>query len=919
MADPSTIVDVAGLQLSNNTFSASPPGSLRIANNIVINNKGVGEHRNGQAWQAVVDSGALWIPFAMADFIGQVIVNSSKGLAMAGDYKLGYVNGSSVASYSGAPFTPVGPRMQFAAFSRFTNFCTTAGPKVLEAYNGTPRASGLLRMPDCVAGPSLVKAPDAVLLPYNTSVAYRTVLRRTTSNGVSLLSPPSGRAIAVNRILVPKGGLVRVSNVVTATLPTTRKPEQLAIGDTFTLTPGEANFAAGTYTVTGKTATTFTYASIAANAVSTLPQDADCGIRASGVSAALPIDAVAGDFLRLYRSLVSSVGSSSPDDEMYLVAEIKLQSGQIPSRQASFTDNVPQSALVDPLYSNPQTGEGSAQVNLQPPLYRDVTSWNQMLWFSNTKGQHELRIQMLGVGSPDGVQDGDTITIDGNVFTFKTSAPNPLLNEVQLYDDDLPSVNIEKTTQALCSFAATNGPGLDGEIMLYSGDNGSILIQRCDFGAQFAVRVSRPTSWTPSMSSSSDTLSDNSPQQNQLAYSKLAQGEAVPPVNFLAIGSANFGISRIIGLRESLLIFKAGDGIYSVSGQAPFLVNQISTANITAPGACAQFADAAWVYTDQGILRVSDSGGCSVVSRQIETELNRLFALSPDDTEDYAIAVPYEVERRIMFFVPSDAQDVDGRPAMTCFCYCNATQAWTKLEFNEVPYCGVVSQRKLELGVWDETNQTGRVTQERKGQSPAYLDKADANWTNQITVANVDGNPLWVQFLTPVNIGSGVQQGQWRSKVVSFVHSSNVYEVADNIPWADAGEDCSIYEPYPVAINWQPQGSPSSRKALTRMTTLYQPESFTNVSGQVTLSTDQMQAVAEIAAPSLGFGRSMFGIDPFGDSSPLVVDSNPIDAPWANAAQFFPGFEFNEAWCTFRIQGVHLRLEGADAPTGRGK
>ena len=47
MADPD-ILDISGLQLSNNTFSASPRGALSKATNGVISQKGVFQPRNGQ-------------------------------------------------------------------------------------------------------------------------------------------------------------------------------------------------------------------------------------------------------------------------------------------------------------------------------------------------------------------------------------------------------------------------------------------------------------------------------------------------------------------------------------------------------------------------------------------------------------------------------------------------------------------------------------------------------------------------------------------------------------------------------------------------------------------------------------------------------------------------------------------------------
>ncbi len=114
-------------------------------------------------------------------------------------------------------------------------------------------------------------------------------------------------------------------------------------------------------------------------------------------------------------------------------------------------------------------------------------------------------------------------------------------------------------------------------------------------------------------------------------------------------------------------------------------------------------------------------------------------------------------------------------------------------------------------------------------------------------------------------------------------------------------------------------GSPSSRKTLTRLAWVFKPEWFETYTGLSTVQTDQIQAELEIETPFVGFGLSSFGTAPFGDPTPLVVDVNPIDAKWTNAAEFFPGFKFHEVWPKFKLQGFVPLLETQGAPAGRGK
>src|SRR5579864_9038104 len=134
MASP-VIESISGLQLSNNDFSASPPGSQSVATNLVINSKGVAEPRRGQAWASTMPAAAD-LPFALAEFQGAILAQygTSKTDTSQG---LGYVSGGSIAAYSGT-YNPVGDdgvstsygRMKFALAALCLNFCGRSGPYV---------------------------------------------------------------------------------------------------------------------------------------------------------------------------------------------------------------------------------------------------------------------------------------------------------------------------------------------------------------------------------------------------------------------------------------------------------------------------------------------------------------------------------------------------------------------------------------------------------------------------------------------------------------------------------------------------------------------------------------------------------------------------------------------------------------------
>lgn len=936
----------SGLQVSNNTFSATPPGSTYIANNVVESQKGVLEPRNGQNFASTITGSGNRKALQLTEFDGAVLVSASTD--GTDDFNLGYVNSGVTTPYTsfGGLFNPVDNatpdqhRIKFAQAEGFLYWCCNNGPRALEAFDAQPRIAGLPRMPDEFLNNLQPYAGSQ--MPYNCNAAYRTVLRRPTSSGVSILSPPSGRLIVTNRIFIPVGSLTKASSVATATF-TGGVRFFLTTGDTFVLAPGEADFPAGPYTVTGETATTFTFGITSGSATNTVAQDAqpgnaaNAGFRTPVIQASLPSVAVAGDFVQLYRSVFTSDSSVDPTDELYQCAEIELQGGDIASGVCLITDQTPQSILSNPLYSNPTTGEGADQINLQPPLYRDVANFDSRTFYANTTGLHSLNLEMLGVGAANGIQDGDTITVADSLhtltLTFK-NAPSTGL-EVQIVSSGLASQNIAATTTNLIqTFFVAVGPfGSNYPWAMYSAsqdnnsDNGAatgipgkILVARTDYlDDPLKITVSRPATWTPALSATVPTLTTNARVPNQLVYSKDQEAESVPPVNFLTIGAKNYAIARIVALQQGLIIFKQGDGVWSLTGSGgSYTVLRISTANIIAPDCCGAGSDFAWALTDQGpsVMRFTPVGSVGAKSRSIETVIRELVAEFPDEVFGDSFFVNYEIERRVMFYLPTGTQS-NGDVQLTNYCYNTATDSWTTLDG---AYSGIVtSTHFLWLGQYDAiANAQNVITKERK--TNTQLDKADISYTSSITAVNVGGDPLVIMLgVGTARPGDGISQGIWATKIAALRPDigPNTVQVFEAIPWSVAA--CTLYIAYPVEVQFQPSGDPIAAKKLTRMSLVYKPGEFANYFGNVTIFTDAIQAELCIPSPSLGFGSTPFGAGPFGNPSLMVKDTNPIAASHVSAAQFFPGFRTQEVWLKFKLQGVGMMLETATAPANRGK
>lgn len=194
-----------------------------------------------------------------------------------------------------------------------------------------------------------------------------------------------------------------------------------------------------------------------------------------------------------------------------------------------------------------------------------------------------------------------------------------------------------------------------------------------------------------------NTFSTASVNPNRLYFSKYQQPEAFPTLNYLDVGAKNQAIERILALRDSLLIFKQ-DGIYRVTGpQAPnFTLYALDLTNfILAPDSAVVLSNLVYMFSNQGIVAVSDSG-VQVISRAIE---NKLFPLlNNPDFKFISFGIAYETDRAYIIYVPSNATDTG---ATQCFRYNLFTQSWTS--WNKPAKSGSVllSSNRLYLGVDD--------------------------------------------------------------------------------------------------------------------------------------------------------------------------------------------------------------------------
>jgi hypothetical protein len=181
----------------------------------------------------------------------------------------------------------------------------------------------------------------------------------------------------------------------------------------------------------------------------------------------------------------------------------------------------------------------------------------------------------------------------------------------------------------------------------------------------FTVTSSAPAKWTPDLTSSAAAPAYKG---NVLCFSKAGRGDAVPPVNQLAVGPAGANIRATVAFRERLLVWTDA-GLYAVDGTDAynFSVTLVdSTARILAARSAVVLRDRAYAWCYDGIVEISD-GGTRRISEPIEPtlrEIREVFAgdgvTFPGITAGFAIADRRNNE--VQFFYASKADGaVDSR------------------------------------------------------------------------------------------------------------------------------------------------------------------------------------------------------------------------------------------------------------------
>lgn len=902
-----------GLWTSPSPLSA-PLGSYAEADNCVVNNPDVVESRRGYEYVPYF--------FGTEDTQGAGALFSYRGVLFVqfGDL-LAYDTGITFQDIPGAGFTPpdVGVlRMQAQEASNNLYVTTLSGVKVIDT---AAPASSLVSGVPLGAPPQtrsrltrLYGEPDSGWLLPNYQTAYVLTWLRTDANDTPHEGVPSNAIYVTNPADITAFTMAKAvsSDVVEVT---TTDPHGLNVGDRIQVTYGTptVDFPDGVKTVSalgrisdgGDTSHVFQFVDSVVNAgpgtvgpAGTIASDS----KNVQVAFSIPPDIDATFTARIYRAKATTPVTVFPRSQYYLTKEHQLTAGDIATGGVVLIDYTTDKLLQDALYTNTDDGEppdSSVQNdNSRPPLATDICLFDERLWGANYQEYATFPFALLGVGAPNGLQVGDTITIDSITYTAVAESAAVLADTTfrVFLSSDSPTVNVTNTAESL-ALAVTKTVFSNCDCYYTSGVEdipGQLLARRRILNAGlFTIYVSRVSAWGPEMTTTSvDALSASvNAATNGLWYSKQNQPEAVPLLNRQPIGPTNCRILRIRPLRDKLFVFTDIAGIWTVNNTYPYNVYPVSqTAVLLAPDSLVNFDDDLYCLSTQGVTRVNASGP-AILSIPIEQDIKRLFGTGLARLKTLAFGIGYESYRKYILSMPTEPTDTYNTQS---FVYDVATKTWTR--WTKPISAGVVVPQTDFLYIGSRL--VNKISKERKNFD--RTDYADESFT--LNIVSSSDTSVTVDTTVGVTAGDLLYVDPILQATVVSVTSATVLEIHETVPWA-AGT-ATVFTGIANRLVYSPvfSGGPEQLKHYREVNYHFRRPAFSL--GQATFSSDLNPQENTKTLALGGWGDPEW--EGFAWSQPALIRNKRVIATTGSqrVAYLSAGFSLREAQSQWQLLGV---------------
>lgn len=599
-------------------------------------------------------------------------------------------------------------------------------------------------------------------------------------------------------------------------------------------------------------------------------------------------------FFQVYRSKASAYNPGltppvdvTPDDELQLIIEEPVTATDLTNGYITYTDSTPDSLMGAFLYTN-ETQDGITQSNYQPPICKDVALYKSCVFYANTKSLSSFSTSLLSASS---LANNDTITIGTEVFTagvdFQISTkPDPALAIEETVESFIEAVNNNSDCKCY-AFYSSSDTDIPGKFTLQARDKNEDNI---------TVTSSVPTAFYPALDNQKTVSEEN---KNRVYFSKPQQPEAVPILNYIDVGSANYDIKRIVALRDSLFILKS-DGIYRISGEtaSSFTCKLFDgTTKIIATETAVAFNNMVYAVADQGIITISETG-VSIISMPIENDLFELSEYANFATLSFAVA--YGSDRKYILFVPTKPDDTTCTQAFIYNSYTNSFVRWDMSRS-----CGVVrpneeKQGELFLGTID-----GVTYIERKNFT--IEDYCDDEYQVTIT-ASSEYQVTLASLPAEVQVGFTIRQGRYSSIIEAIDSDTKTLTLSNNSLYEL--DDATIYTPIRKTIEWFPItcNNPSFFKHFREITFMFLEAKFRDLSFSVYSDSSPDSESTEIVATSLGaWGYGGWGNLPWGgDIGGRQAIRSYIPLEKSRCRWLDLSLTSNQAFTQFAVSGISL-------------
>lgn len=789
-------------------------------------------------------------------------------------------------------------------------------------------------------------------LAVDRCVAYRHLFKLTDSNAREIVGPVSDRVTVVNppAMTIAAGQLSRGISA-TSVSATGGAPHLFKMGDHPSLSPGEANFAAGEKSLTEVFSDTTVFYTEAGGPFTTnaVIQTLSYGTSQVTLRITLPDGLTVDHVVQVYRSEVAPAATSTPGEEMYLVYEARLTATDISAGYLDVLDNTPDVLLGPTGYFSPSR-DGIDGNHVAPLLAKEVATSGSVLLAANLRDKHRLEIDLIALdptatpgGSQGGLAQADIITFRRGSAVFQiifSTLADPAFaaftgKSNYLYSPSSVAKGIERTALSLVSVinAMPDNTFLDASYVSGVDDApGRILLAARDFTTtQFTVDCERSKAWNPELLLDGSTYSARSTQAitpGRVAWSLPDQPDAFPSLQFQDVGLGDEAVLRVIPLRDQTLIIKERS-LWMQSGAWPnFRFDLLDdTVRVIAPDTATVHGGQVYALTAQGVAQISD-GGVGLVSLPCDEDFLALLGAPFSVAKVLSWGCSRESEHQYLLGVPEDSLDVT---ATTVWCWNSLSKQWTKWPIART--CAAVESVSDLLYLGD--GHPGRTRRERKAydNSDAVEEAFGAAFLAYLP-DNAEPKQLFMLDVTGIEVGDYIEDSAGKRARITrvdaafgpLIFSEDGPATAPAV-WVDTLEDwtgyidnaaVTIHKAIPHLIERLPQsmGAAASGKQAQATVLHFRRECFQ--ASVVSLASDISPAF--VAAKTLqrsGWGLFEWGSKPFGTPGGPRNERALVPADQQRAAYFGVRYAIQEAFSAWQLQGLTLVYEAGSERTKR--